>query len=137
METEKKVIAIDPGNYKCGIAVVDQKKNVYLKKVIEKENLKEEIKNILEIYNINLIILGNKTSFKEVEKILKNFKNIKIVLQDESFSTIKARKRYFKEKPPSGIRKLLPVSFQIPPEPYDDYAAIILAEEYFAKSVSK
>lgn len=133
---EKIVLSIDPGNFKCGIAVVEENRKVHLKKIIETEKLKDEIKNILEKYNINLVILGDKTGSKKVKNFLKEFKNIKIVLEDESFTSFKAKKKYFQENPPKGIKKFLPISFQTPPSPYDDYAAIILAEEYFKKQLS-
>ena len=32
--------------------------------------------------------------------------------------------------PPRGWRRLLPVSMQMPPEPYDDYVAVILAQRF-------
>lgn len=133
MNSEKIVLSIDPGKIKCGIAIVDNKNKVYFRKVIEKGKLKEEVKNLLRIYKFKLVILGNKTASKEVEKILKEFKNLKIILEREDYTSEKSRKRYFKENPPKGIRKILSLSLQTPPEPYDDYAAIILAEEYFKR----
>jgi hypothetical protein len=47
---------------------------------------------------------------------------------DEAGTTLRARARYFADHPPRGWRRLLPLGLQTPPEPYDDYAAVLLAE---------
>jgi hypothetical protein len=47
---------------------------------------------------------------------------------DEHGTTLRARARYFTDHPPRGWRRLIPRSLQTPPEPYDDYVAVLLAE---------
>jgi hypothetical protein len=49
-------------------------------------------------------------------------------LIEEAGTTLAARARYFKEHPRRGWRRLLPLGLQTPPEPYDDYVAVLLAE---------
>ena len=55
---------------------------------------------------------------------------------DETHSTERARLRYFKDHPPTGLRRFLPLSLLFPPELYDDYAAVVLAEDFIASHIS-
>ena len=51
-------------------------------------------------------------------------------LVDERHTTELAKLRYFKEFPPRGLWKLVPIGLQTPPTCYDDFAAVVLAERY-------
>jgi hypothetical protein len=55
---------------------------------------------------------------------------VAVCLAEEAETTLVARRRYFRDHPPRGWRRLLPLSLQVPPEPYDDYAAAIIGERY-------
>ena len=135
MPEEEIIIAIDPGTKKCGYAVVDSNLSVLQRKVIPTEKIAGTIGDSLNIYKINKIILGNGTNYKNIEKRLKNhFPRLKIILIEEEFSTLEARKKYFKAHPPRGILKLIPLSLRVPPCHYDDFVAVLLAEKYFRNS---
>ena len=132
MPEEEIIIAIDPGTKKCGYAVVDSNLSVLQREVISTEKIAKTIEDSLNIYKINKIILGNGTNYKNIEKRLKNhFPQLKIILIEEDFSTLEARKKYFEAHPPRGIFKLIPLSLRVPPCSYDDFVAILLAEKYF------
>lgn len=45
------------------------------------------------------------------------------ILADERNTTLDARGLYWQLHPPTGLRKLIPVSLQVPPRPLDDLAA--------------
>ena len=129
---EEIIIAIDPGTKKCGYAVVDSNLSVFQREVISIEKIAKNIKDSLNIYKINKIILGNGTNYKNIEKRLKNnFPQLKIILIEEEFSTLEARKKYFEANPPRSIFKLIPLSLRVPPCHYDDFVAVLLAEKYF------
>ncbi len=132
MPGEKIIIAIDPGTKKCGYAVVNSDLCVLQREVISTEKIAGNIEDSLNIYKINKIILGNGTNYKNIEKRLKNhFPELKIILIEEEFSTLEARKKYFEAHPPQGISKLIPLSLRVPPCHYDDFVAVLLAEKYF------
>jgi len=132
MPEEEIIIAIDPGTKKCGYAVVDSNLSVLQREVISTEETTKAIENNLNIYKIDKIILGNGTNYKSIEETLKNhFSQLKIILIEEGFSTLEARKKYFEAHPPQGISKLIPLSLRVPPDHYDDFAAVLLAEKYF------
>ena len=132
MPEEEIIIAIDPGTKKCGYAVVDSNLSILQREVISTEKIAKNIEDSLNIYKINRIILGNGTNYKQIEKKLReHFPQLKIILIEEDFSTLEARKKYFKAHPPRGIFKLIPLSLRVPPCHYDDFVAILLAEKYF------
>ena len=135
MSEEEIIISIDPGTKKCGYAAVDSNLSVLQRKVIPTEKIAGTIEDSLNIYKINKIILGNGTNYKNIEKRLKNHSpELKIILIEEEFSTLQARKKYFKAHPPRGIFKLIPLSLRVPPCHYDDFVAVLLAEKYFRNS---
>ena len=135
MPEEEIIIAIDPGTKKCGYAVVDSNLSVLQREVITTGKIVETITDSLNIYKIDKIILGNGTNYKNIEESLKNhFSKLKIVLIEEKFSTLEARKKYFEAHPPQGLSKLIPVSLRVPPCYYDDFVAFLLAEKYFRNS---
>jgi len=132
MPEEEIIIAIDPGTKKCGYAVVDSNLSILQREVISTEKIAKNIEDSLNIYKINRIILGNGTNYKQIEKKLREqFPQLKIILIEEDFSTLEARKKYFKAHPPRGIFKLIPLSLRVPPCHYDDFVAVLLAEKYF------
>ena len=132
MPEEEIIIAIDPGTKKCGYAVVDFNLSILQREVISTDETTKAIEGSLNIYKIDKIVLGNGTNYKSIEEKLKNlFPQLKIILIEEEFSTLKARKKYFEAHPPQGISKLIPLSLRVPPGHYDDFAAVFLAEKYF------
>ena len=138
MPEEEIIIAIDPGTKKCGYAVVDSNLSVLQREVISIEKIAKTIQDNLNIYKINKIILGNGTNYKNIEERLKNqFSLLRIILIEEKFSTLEARKKYFEAYPPRGILKIIPLSLRVPPCHYDDFVAILLAEKYFKNKNSR
>jgi len=132
MSEEEIIIAIDPGTKKCGYAVVDSNLSVLQREVTSTKGIIKTIEDSFNVYEIDEIILGNGTNYKNIEKRLKNhFPKLKIILIEEEFSTLEARKKYFEAHPPRGISKLIPLSLRVPPCHYDDFVAVLLAEKYF------
>ncbi len=125
------ILAIDPGKDKCGIAQLTKDAHLLAKKVVPRDQLLPEISALLAQHDISLIVLGDSAHGRQIEKELKKFDlKIEIAMVAEKDSSLLARKRYWKDSPPRGLRKLLPLSLQFPPVPVDDYAAIILGERY-------
>jgi len=125
------VMAIDPGREKCGVAITDIDGKILLKKILPTDSLKVEIMELINQFSPAFLILGKGTFSGEVRKKLEGISgNFTFRMVDEKHSTEKARKKYFKDHPPRGIWKFIPLGLQVPPEPYDDYAAQVLAEEF-------
>lgn len=96
-----KVIALDIGSKNTGIAISDSTQTIaFPLKTIKTENLREEIKNIIQEEGIEKIIIGenlyqNKNfRVKEItKKHLDEFKDITEYI-NEDFSTEKAKEIY-------------------------------------------
>ena len=134
---EGSIIAIDPGREKCGIAVVHQQNGVLYRAVVPLEHLPGEIISLMNTYAAALIVLGDGTAHRHIKTLLENSLTdtpVAIRLVDERHSTDEARRRYWRDNPPRGLKRLIPIGLQVPPGPVDDYVAIILAERYWSQT---
>ena len=104
------VLAIDPGRRKCGIAVCGPG-GVVARRIVPLEDVAAVAREWAAAHRVERVLLGNRTGAREVA----------------------ARRRYFDDHPPRGWRRLVPRSLLLPPEAYDDYAAVLLAEAYLAE----
>ncbi len=129
------VLAIDSGTHKCGLAVVSIEKGVLYKEVVAFEELAQRSSAILKNFQVDKLVLGDRTNSKKVAEILNSSgvaaKGGGIIFVDEDASTLEGRRRYFQVNKRKGLWRLIPIGLQIPPVPYDDYVAVVLAERYF------
>ena len=126
------ILALDPGSVKTGVAVVHKNGILAWKKVIQTEDFEKEIQEILDAYDIGVIVMGNGTHHKEMQQrmvmLLKEHeKNVKIELVDEKYTTEMGETWYKREHPVTGWRRLIPDGFRRIPVPVDDYVAWIIA----------
>ena len=125
------ILAVDPGKEKCGIAVLDAGGNILERKILPKESLPSSLSIYAAKHRISTFVIGQSSFGKEVEKaLLKSEIRANIIFVSEKYSTLEARRRYWKENKPKGFLKLVPTSMRIPPVPVDDYAAVILGERF-------
>jgi RNase H-fold protein (predicted Holliday junction resolvase) len=132
MKKPATALAIDPGNAKCGIALVERdgrKVRLLYGEIVSSDGLRERLLELDEEFAFDQVILGNGTTFRAVqETVLETLPGKAIVVVDERDTSILARERYWEYHPRRGWRRLLPSSLQVPPEPVDHYVALILAE---------
>ena len=106
--------------------------------VIPADTISSLVEKLSLTYQTTTVILGNGTAHQWVQKLLidgaPRGKPLTFFLVDEKYSTEEARSRYWQCHPPSGLRRLIPVTMQTPPVPVDDYVAVILAERYFKET---
>lgn len=126
-----RVLAVDPGTAKCGIAVCAPT-GVLAHRVIQTDRLAATVGEWAGAYRVDVILVGNRTGSEEARARLGR-ERVPVEVVEERGTTLAARRRYFRDHPPRGLRRLLPIALQVPPEPYDDYAAILLAEAYFSR----
>jgi RNase H-fold protein (predicted Holliday junction resolvase) len=125
------VLAIDPGRAKCGLAVVARSGLIRHREIVSCAELRRRVGECLRRYPIRRLILGRGTGHREVLRELQDL-GIPLTLVDEAGTTLEARRRYFEAHPPRGWRRWVPRGLLIPPEPYDDWVAVLLAERYWA-----
>jgi len=123
-----RILAVDPGRDKCGVVVSDEV-TILDRAVVAVADLPNLLREWGRKYHVDHVALGDRTGREAVQGyVADQLPGVPIALVKEINTTLLARHRYFAEHPPKGWRKLLPVSMQVPPEPYDDYAAqVILA----------
>lgn len=130
---EKTVLAIDPGTQKCGMAVVQRGTDAKLKMlwhgVVPTGAIVPKLHEAYAAAGYHLIIVGGGTHSREVvAAIREHLPSMGILVVDEKDTTYQARERYWEHNPRRGWRRLLPSTLQVPPNPVDDYVALILAE---------
>ena len=127
------VLAVDPGRSKCGLAVVGSGSGVRTRAVVPRTKLIETVQRFARAFSPDVVIVGGGTGGKAARTAIEAISGAAPVeTVDEKFTSLDARNRFFKEHPPRGIRRLIPVTLQMPNVPYDDYAAVLLAERYIA-----
>ena len=129
---ETVILAIDPGREKCGVAVLTPSR-VLDHRVIPTPVLVPFVAGVLSEHAVASAVVGNRTSSSAVRRTLEqHFPGLVVAAGEEEGTTLEARRLYFADHPPQGWRKLLPISLQVPPVPYDDYAAVVLGRRFLA-----
>ncbi len=130
---EKTVLAIDPGNAKCGLVVArrsgEGKVELLFRRVAKTDLLMDAVREAADECPFSMVIVGSGTKSADVVKALREWlPSVGILVVDEKDTSIQARERYWVHNPRRGWRRLLPSTMQVPPEPVDDFVALILAE---------
>lgn len=126
-------MAIDPGTDKCGMALVRRDGGGSLqllwREVVPRGEVVAKVGESTATSPHSLLIVGRGTGSKDlVREISDALPAEALLLVDEQDTTWQARERYWEYNPRKGWRRLLPASLQTPPEPVDDFVALILAE---------
>ena len=89
----------------------------------------DNLKRAQETETIDMVVVGSGTTSRDlVAQIREAIPGLGVLVIDEKDTSLQARERYWEHTPRAGWRRLLPASLQVPPEPVDDYVALILAE---------
>ncbi len=124
------ILAIDPGLDKCGVVAADNA-SILERAVVPVAAFPHVLRDWTRRHRISQVVLGDRTGRDKILKqIATELPGIAVAVVGETNTTLLARRRYFAEHPPRGWRRLLPASMQVPPEPYDDYAAMIILERF-------
>lgn len=133
MESIKTVLAIDPGNSKCGLALAQRdgegKISLLWSSIAPKEQIPAMLEEAHRVAHFSMVIVGSGTTSKPlVAAIRQAMPSMAILVVDEKDTTLQARERYWEYNMRKGWRRFLPATLQVPPVPIDDYAALIIAE---------
>lgn len=131
------VLAIDPGRDKCGIAVVahqNQSEKIHLRRVVPAGQMRSVIEEVTEMWPTAYVVLGDSTASLQWQAKIEEWLPQTIIFRvDERNSSYEARVLYWQTHPPRGWRRILPLSLQEPPEPIDDFAAVVLARRFLQR----
>lgn len=135
-----RVLGVDPGRQKCGLAVVEVGAagagTILHREIAPATGVGARVRALVEAYEPVAVTLGDATFSRAARTAIQSALaglpdgGPRLAVVDERHSTERARRRYFHDHPPRGWRRFLPLGLQVPPEPYDDYAAVILAEQW-------
>lgn len=135
-------LGIDPGRDKTGVALVEETGRILAVQVMRTRNFSDALLQFLydrlQVSNtwglrkiLKAVVLGNGTGSEEhkqwVEKALPGYP---VYIVDEKYSTEEARALYWKLYPPHGLRRLIPLGLQTPPESLDGYAAVVQVHRF-------
>ncbi|MCW5943718.1 MAG: hypothetical protein KIS66_15915 [Fimbriimonadaceae bacterium] len=130
---DKTVLAIDPGSSKCGMALVhrdrDGKLEVLWRAVVPQAETVVKVGEAQATRPFGFVIVGSGTRSRElVAAIKETHPGLGVLVVDERDTTMQARERYWEFHRRRGWRRLFPSTMLAPPEPVDDFVALILAE---------
>ena len=129
------ILGIDPGSLKLGVAAIGARGEILWRAIIQPDALEARLPEILEQWQIEMVALGNSTASAraraQIERVIAELP-IELRIINERGSTLEARPLYWADHPPRGWRKVVPLSLQEPPEPLDDYAAVVVARRALA-----
>lgn len=138
MPKERIALAIDPGSAKCGLAVVGEVSGRMARAVVPTDEVPPALEGLIKTHGPTIILLGSGTTGRKLrERITPHLGGLPLEVVSERHSTERARLSYFRDHPPRGIWRLVPLGLQVPREPYDDYAAAIIAEDFFRNEGQK
>ena len=126
-----KILAIDPGMFKCGVVIADINQRIVLEAlVIKSNNLLSYAEKISKKEDKLKFIIGNGTSSQRYISELKEL-NSNLVIADETNSTYRAKQRYFEIFPLKGLKNFLPKEIFILNKNLDALAALVIMEDHF------
>jgi RNase H-fold protein (predicted Holliday junction resolvase) len=130
------ILGIDPGRGKCGLALCEPGR-VLARTIVPPAAVPGVVRDWAGTYRIDAIVVGGGTGSRQIVAALAVLRASghlpPVTVEEERDTTLAARRRYFEEHPARGWRRFVPRSFQVPPEPYDDYAAVAIAEHWLAR----
>ena len=127
------ILVIDPGSMKTGVAVLDGEGNVIEKKVCVNQELLEYLQKIEETYHFRAHLIGNKGAGKQIGHQIKSYFSAEWLEVDEHKSSEEGKILYWQANQ-KGWKKLVPKTFLIPTEPWDDWAAVVIGRRWLAKN---
>jgi hypothetical protein len=132
----RSVLAIDPGREKCGLALVTDE-GVRFRAVVPTVEIGLTCHYLLQEHPAVELIIGEGTGTSAVVAALRKVvPDVAITPVSEEHSTLRGRARYFADHPGSWVQRLLPQGLRVPPRPVDDYAAVVLAEEFLQRATT-
>lgn len=125
------ILAVDPGRDKCGLALVSPGSAPEKLAIVPRQELARVALGIAGERQLAAILVGDRTTGRDVAGEIEALEpGCPVRLVPEHNTTLRARERYFQDNPPTGWRRLLPRGLLLPPRPVDDYAALLIAEEW-------
>jgi RNase H-fold protein (predicted Holliday junction resolvase) len=126
------VLGVDPGSAKVGYALADAAGTIVTAGIAGVAGFRDIVVALAREHPIVALALGRGTKASVLLAQLDGLE-IPVHLVDEFETSRLARELYFREHPPRGWRRLVPMGMLLPPRPIDDYAAILIARRFLTR----
>ncbi len=129
-----RYLAIDPGTHKAGIAIAEtvapnKPLQLLFRAIMPIDELMTQLPSLVSTYRPDVCLVGAGTGSQRLLDTLKTtLPEVAWQVVEERNTTMEARALYFQYCPPRWWQRLLPKGFRVPPEPYDDFAALVLIQ---------
>ena len=136
---EQLILVIDPGSEKSGVAILNSLGEIIIQAVLHSHEFKDQLLYLDQKYRPTTWIIGDKNAGREIRELAEkiNQRSVPVILQNEHRSSEEGRLLYWQAKPPSGLKRLIPTSFQVPHEPWDDWAAVVIGRRWLKENKSQ
>ena len=132
-----RLLAIDPGTMKCGLAILDFQGKVLFREISLTDTIQNHLAELIEKWNVDHVVCGESTGAKNINKLLEALPDkstFTVHSVDEKYSTLEARPLYWEEYPRRGLLRLLPISLLSPPVAIDDFVAVVLGRRFLEQN---
>jgi hypothetical protein len=120
-----RIAAFDPGK-NVGFALLDGSGALLDHGVYEQARLERMP------LDADVVLVGDGTGSRELIAVLAR-RGIEPVPVDEVGTSLEGRHLYFRDHPPTGLMRLVPIGMRSPPRPIDDYAAYAIGLRWLAR----
>lgn len=131
-----KLLGIDPGRSKTGLALTDEAGNILRLAIAQTAQMEGELRSFVAGEDLSAVVMGDGTNHdaigRAVEQVLPD---VPLHLVGEAHSTEEARTLYWQVNPPQGWRKLVPMGLLVPDCPLDGYAAVVQVRRYLQENL--
>ena len=134
------MLAIDPGRDKCGLALVDAGGTALHRAICPTGSVSDAVRSCLEAHRPHAVVMGDGTHARVLRPVIEatlaawsaqgGHGELRLQMVDERHTTERARHEYWVVHPPRGLLRLIPEGLRVPPEPYDDLAALVMARDF-------
>jgi RNase H-fold protein (predicted Holliday junction resolvase) len=131
----KRLIGIDPGRTKCGVATVYEDGERIELRVVPTADMSAYLAGEAAAGDIARVCIGHATTSNAVVSMCRAaLPDVPIAVVDESRTTLEARRRYYEDHPPRGLARLIPRGLLVPDAPLDGYAALLIVERFLGRT---
>jgi hypothetical protein len=129
-ERKTYLLAIDPGRYNCGLAVLDRDGQVAAKTYCKRERVGEVMSDLVSQYKPASLALGNGTDSSETAKIAEDLLPGKVALVPAKGAAFEARELAWRTRAPRRTPHWLPMILR--PELIDlpAWAAVVIGRRF-------
>jgi RNase H-fold protein (predicted Holliday junction resolvase) len=128
-----RFVGIDPGDVKCGYAVVSADGFRLALEIVPTQKLIERLERDVQSDCLTMVCVGNATKSETIVKMIRGrWPHVPIALVDERNTSLLARRSYYDDHPPRGIWRFIPRGLLVPKAQLDGYAALLIIERYRA-----